>query len=120
MQLSLIAVCAAFTAVTLAAPAPYFMRRADCDIAACVSTLAPTVVECVTAAVKKGKDIAADGKCLVAAANVVDKFPSACGGCVDDFDLGEIISDATEAVGDGIDAVGDGISNIAGKIGSIF
>ncbi|KAJ7290050.1 hypothetical protein C8J57DRAFT_336291 [Mycena rebaudengoi] len=104
MQFSLIAVCAAVTAVALGAPAPSFMKRASCHMTACVAELAPSITACATAASKKGRDPLADGDCLVEAAKVIDDFPSACRGCVDD--LGSDVE--------------DGLSSIVGKIGSIF
>ncbi|KAJ7268020.1 hypothetical protein C8J57DRAFT_353770 [Mycena rebaudengoi] len=119
MQLSVFAVCVAFATATLAAPTPAF-RRASCDITKCFLDLAPTGLTCAAAAAQEVANPISDASCLVAAAKLGVEFPSSCTACIDEFDVGDAVSEAEDAVGDGIDAIGDGISNVAGKIGSIF
>ncbi|KAF8073329.1 hypothetical protein FPV67DRAFT_1446313 [Lyophyllum atratum] len=137
MQLSLSLVLAffAFFSAVVALPSGHTFMRASCDIGGCVAALAPSVVSCAGAAIKKGADIAKDAACLASAANVVKNLPADCDKCLDEFDVeakaksaakvvgGEIKDTAKAAVSKAKDVAEDAghvVGKIGSKLGSLF
>jgi hypothetical protein len=107
-----------FSAV-FALPSGHTFTRASCDIAGCVAALAPSVVSCAGAAVKKGADIARDAACLASAANVVENLPTDCDKCLDEFDVKAKVKSAAKAVQKGAKAAGSKVKDIAEDAGDV-
>ncbi|KAF8215233.1 hypothetical protein K438DRAFT_1955224 [Mycena galopus ATCC 62051] len=82
MQFSLIAILLTVSAAVVSgAPAAAKPPASTCDVAKCVSDLAPTVAACAAAAAQEGADPVSDASCLTAAAGTASKLPAPCSGC---------------------------------------
>ncbi|KAJ6453124.1 hypothetical protein C8R45DRAFT_1112632 [Mycena sanguinolenta] len=96
MQISLVVLIA--FAATVVSGAPAAAKPPACDLAKCVSDLAPTVAACATAAAQDGADPVSDASCITAASGTVSKFPAPCTGCADKLGISSKLSSAKNTI----------------------
>ncbi|KAJ7833598.1 hypothetical protein B0H14DRAFT_1164448, partial [Mycena olivaceomarginata] len=99
MQFSFVMLLAIAATVVSGAPAAKKAPKENtCDLEKCVSDLAPTVAECVSAAAFRGTDPISDGECLTAASSVAKKLPAPCTGCTAKLGISDDLDSAKNAI----------------------